>query len=109
MARRFGDRGLAGLSALEAIRAGAAAPLLGRMARPAELAWAILPLLAREARCVTGAAGVAEGGFLLRPRAAAPPPAPGPRLLAAGARPPAPGPRPSVPDPGRARLSPPAR
>jgi NAD(P)-dependent dehydrogenase (short-subunit alcohol dehydrogenase family) len=61
----FTDRALAELPDGNAIRANAgAAHILGRMARPDEIAQAILFLLSDKARFITGTELVVDGGFL---------------------------------------------
>jgi NAD(P)-dependent dehydrogenase (short-subunit alcohol dehydrogenase family) len=61
----FTDRGLAALPDGEAIRARAAeGHILGRMARPEEIAQAMIFLLSDRARFVTGTELIVDGGFL---------------------------------------------
>lgn len=61
----FTDRGLAALPDGDAIRARAAdGHILGRMARPEEIAQAIIFLLSDKARFITGTELIIDGGFL---------------------------------------------
>jgi NAD(P)-dependent dehydrogenase (short-subunit alcohol dehydrogenase family) len=63
----FTDRALAQLPEGESIRAGAeAAHLLGRMARPDEVAEAMLFLMSLDASFITGTELIVDGGFLRR-------------------------------------------